>query len=181
MLARPVGLAGVREPLLDLRRAQRAPLLRRAARSPARAPRRAARRRPAGRCGRDRSSASPPAIARMRLILTHCYGGCGDADPPAPLPGTDGARLLGVHGAGVVPARSWSCCSSAGCSARCSTSSHIHGFSARVVRPALLLRLHRRARRATGPRRSAHHWYHRVPLFITIDALTTLALVMIVG
>lgn len=25
------------------------------------------------------------------------------------------------------------------------------------------------------------HWYHRIPLFITIDALTTLALVTIVG
>jgi hypothetical protein len=25
------------------------------------------------------------------------------------------------------------------------------------------------------------HWYHRLPLFVAIDALTTLALVMIVG
>jgi hypothetical protein len=26
-----------------------------------------------------------------------------------------------------------------------------------------------------------HHWYHRVPLFVLIDGLTTLALVTIVG
>ena len=58
--------------------------------------------------------------------------------------------------------------------------SHIHGFSARVYGQHFYFDF---IAGLGGYWASTFcsHWYHRVPLFVFIDATTTLALVMIVG
>jgi len=57
---------------------------------------------------------------------------------------------------------------------------HLHGFSARVYTQHFYFDF---VAGLGGYWASTfcQHWYHRVPLFILIDALTTLALVTVVG
>jgi hypothetical protein len=58
--------------------------------------------------------------------------------------------------------------------------SHIHGFSPRVYTQHFYFDF---IAGLGGYWASSfcQHWYHRIPLFIAIDALTTLALVTLVG
>jgi hypothetical protein len=58
--------------------------------------------------------------------------------------------------------------------------SHVHGFSARAYAQHFYFDF---IAGLGGYWASTfcQHWYHRIPLFITIDALTTFALVSIVG